>query len=199
MKRLLALSVFIFIAVFIGKVYAPDEQKIKVCLSVKCDDDDTESFIKSYIRRELRGLRDVEIVNIERRGDEVNSWKNGWDSGRFDLSILAMKIETTELVCIHHIFQERFNHLNIKAEIKNRFYDAGEDMGEAITRLEEFESSLSEKQKTEFSALTLFLLHRGFVNNSGLVIVGKDRLKDECKRIVVAFDTNVLERVRKIR
>ena len=118
MKRFLVLPILIFILTFIGNAYAPDQQKIKVCLSVTCNDDDTESFIKSYIRRELRGLRDVEIVNIERPDDYVNSWKNGWDNRAFDLQILAMKIETTELVLIHHIFQERFNYLNIKAEIK---------------------------------------------------------------------------------
>lgn len=195
MKRFFTLSILILLAVFIGNAYAPDEQKFKVCLSITCDDDDTESFIKSYIRRELRGLRDVEIVNIEKRGDYANSWKNGWDSGRFDLRILAMKIETTELVFIHHIFQGRFNHLNIKAEIKNRF----NDIEEVRTRLAEFESSLSEEQKTVFSTLTMFLLHPAYDGYSGIASVGKDRLKEACKKIVVAFDTNVLERAREIR
>ncbi len=192
MRRIFALSIFIFIVIFIGNAYAPDEQKFKVCLFITCNDADTESFIKSYIRRELRGLRDVEIVNIENSDDMLNSWKGGWNSGRFDLEIFAMKIKTTEIISIFYEFRERFNHLNIKAEIKNRYYD----IEKVRTRLEKFESSLSEEQKTEFSTLTMFLYHPTFDENSGMASIGKDRLEEACKKIVVDFDTNVLEEAR---
>ena len=45
----------------------------------------------------------------------------------------------------------------------------------------------------------MFLLHPAYDGNSGIVSVGKDRLKEACMKIVVAFDTNVLERTREIR
>ncbi len=47
MRRFLALSILIFIVIFIGNAYAPDVQKFKVRLVLTCDDADTKSFIKS--------------------------------------------------------------------------------------------------------------------------------------------------------
>ena len=56
---------------------APEKQKPKFMVEVlvECDDKNTEAFIESHIKRELRGLRDVEIV----------------DYGKYVLSIVAME------------------------------------------------------------------------------------------------------------
>ena len=163
-------------------------------LSVTCNDADTESFIKSYIRRELRGLRDVEIVNIESSDDNINSWDNGWDSGRFDLSILSIKEKTTEIISVCFEFRERFDFLNIKAAINRRGLLARRE-------LENFESSLSKKQRTALTFFTMFLSHTPpHGKYSGIMLtISKNKLEEMCKTIVVQFDTNVLEKAREER
>ena len=54
--------IFFFTAIFIGA----DEKlprKIPVSVAISCDDDTTKSLIESYIKRELRSLGDVSIVD----------------------------------------------------------------------------------------------------------------------------------------
>lgn len=71
MKRLLAFSVLIFIIGFLGNAYAPDEQKFKVCVVVSAPEEDKteEDIIESHLKRELRALGDVVIV------DEKDDWQ----------------------------------------------------------------------------------------------------------------------------
>ena len=73
MKRLLALSVLIFIVGFIGNAYAPDEQKFKVYVEVMRNEPDEEKtendIIETHLKRELRDLGDVKIV------DEMDDWQ----------------------------------------------------------------------------------------------------------------------------
>ena len=65
MKQLLTISILVLI--FVGNAYAPDEQKFKVCVVVdENDEDKTEiQIIRSHMKRELRILGDVEIVDVK--------------------------------------------------------------------------------------------------------------------------------------
>lgn len=71
MKRLLACSILLFIAVFTNNAYAPDEQKFKVCVLVSAPEEDKreKDIIESHLKRELRALGDVVIV------DEKDDWQ----------------------------------------------------------------------------------------------------------------------------
>jgi hypothetical protein len=69
MKQLLVMSILVFI--FIGNAYAPDEQKFKVCVLVSAPKEDKteEDIIESHLKRELRALGDVVMV------DEKDDWQ----------------------------------------------------------------------------------------------------------------------------
>ncbi len=71
MKQLLAVSILVFI--FVGNAYAPDEQKFKVYVEVLkkvLDEEKNEhDFIESHLKRELRALGNVVIV------DEKDDWQ----------------------------------------------------------------------------------------------------------------------------
>ena len=71
MKRLLAFSVLIFIIGFISNAYAPDVEKFKVCVLVSAPEEDKteKDIIESHLKRELRALGDVIIV------DEKDDWQ----------------------------------------------------------------------------------------------------------------------------
>lgn len=56
----------LFSVAFAGeKTHAQVPHKFKVHVNVNCDDEDTESLIQSYIKRELRSLGDVHIVGFD--------------------------------------------------------------------------------------------------------------------------------------
>ncbi len=64
MKQLLAISILVFI--FVGNAYAPDVQKFKVYVHVSTpeEEDKTEKqIIEVTLKRELRALGNVEIVD----------------------------------------------------------------------------------------------------------------------------------------
>lgn len=63
MKQLLVMSILVFI--FVGSAYAPDEQKFKVCVLVSAPEEDKteKDIIESHLKRELRALGDVIIVD----------------------------------------------------------------------------------------------------------------------------------------
>ena len=63
MKQLLVMSILVFI--FVGSAYAPDEPKFKVCVFVSAPEKDKteEDIIESHLKRELRALGDVIIVD----------------------------------------------------------------------------------------------------------------------------------------
>ncbi len=148
------------------------------------------------VKRELRGLRDVEIVNIGEGPEEyLKSWGNGWDSVRFELVIIAMKYKPTNITAISYTILERFNCANISAEIRN----VHGGLEPLRIHLEQFELSLSEEQKNAISALTFGLYHRIEDSMVGLMLVGKDSLEEMCKKIVVNFDIEVLEKAREER
>ncbi|MDE0316568.1 MAG: hypothetical protein OXM61_16910 [Candidatus Poribacteria bacterium] len=67
MKQLLAISIIVFI--FVGNAYAPDVQKFKVYVGIKRDVPDEEKtekdIVETHLKRELRALGDVKIVNFE--------------------------------------------------------------------------------------------------------------------------------------
>ncbi|MCE2402749.1 hypothetical protein J4G08_17930 [Candidatus Poribacteria bacterium] len=84
MKRFLTVSILVFLAVFIGNAYAPDVNKFKVCVVVGYEKEvKTEAdIIESHLKRELRLLGDVTIV------DEKDDWQ--W---RIQIGILGHKYE----------------------------------------------------------------------------------------------------------
>ena len=63
MRKILALTTVSAILMFgfIGQA-ADDRFRFKVDVSVTCDDENIKSAVESYIKRELRALRDVDIV-----------------------------------------------------------------------------------------------------------------------------------------
>ena len=62
MKKLMTLSIVMttLMLVFIGQ--AADRSQFKVSVAVYSDDKNTISFIESHIKRELRSLRDIDVV-----------------------------------------------------------------------------------------------------------------------------------------
>ena len=82
MKRLIAISTLVII--FVGNAYAPDDQKLKVCVFVTEDKDNKteQSIIESHLKRELRALGDVVIVDKE----------DDWES-RIMINILGHKYQ----------------------------------------------------------------------------------------------------------
>ena len=72
MKKLLILSIAMttFMLVFIGQ--AADKPRFKVSVNVACDNKNTESFIESHIKRELRSLRDVNVVEFDLKTNDFN-------------------------------------------------------------------------------------------------------------------------------
>ena len=67
-KQLLAISILVFI--FVGNAYAPDEQELKIYVNVSANEDDQieKDIIESHIKRELRALGNIDIV------DEKDYW-----------------------------------------------------------------------------------------------------------------------------
>ena len=112
MKRLLALSVLIFIIGFIGNAYAPDVQKFKVSVSVginkNSESEISKAAIQSYINRELRSLKDVQIV----ADDYPGIWKYNIDVSMF--AITRKGGISTGSASISTLFLEKIenNHFN---------------------------------------------------------------------------------------
>ena len=82
MKRLLAFSILLFTTMFTNNAYAPDIHKFKVCVGVSAPEVDKteEDIIESHLKRELRALGDVVIV------DEKDNWQF-----RIRVSIVGVK------------------------------------------------------------------------------------------------------------
>ena len=72
MKRLLALTILLLSAVFIGNAYAPDIQKFKVCINVLAGEKSKADgkFIERNIKSELGDLGDIDIVE-----DILDDWE----------------------------------------------------------------------------------------------------------------------------
>lgn len=144
--------------------------KFKVEIAVSCEENNTKAFIESHIKRELRSLQDVEIVN----------------SGRYYLSIVAIELEyetsdrKTGGIVVARMFQRGYkpdtvlNKLMAAYPVNTKGYNELRDSG-AILDL------LSLHDKVHF----------------GLNVSMRKDLDEICKEIVVRFDTQMLEPDRK--
>ena len=96
MKKLLILSIVMttFMLVFIGQ--AADRPQFKVSVVVGCDDKNTKAFIESHIKRELRSLRDVDVV------------KNDMETNDFHIMIIAIGSKNGTIA----IFSNFYNYFN---------------------------------------------------------------------------------------
>ena len=69
MKKLLIALTTLILMLPIGNAYAPDEQKFKVCVDMNINPREEyrtqQRIIESHLKRELRALGDVEIVDTE--------------------------------------------------------------------------------------------------------------------------------------
>ena len=137
--------------------------KFSVEISVSCEDDNTKAFIESHIKRELRSLQDVEIV----------------DTGKYKLSIVTVEPEyktsgrKTGKIAAAYQFQRRYNPA-IVINMLTKAYPGKE----------------YQKQRGDI-ALELLFLHDK--ETFGLITDDTDDLDGICKSIVVKFDTQVLE------
>lgn len=71
MKHLFALTILISIVVFIGSAYAPEPKKYKVWVNVHAGDEDKieQDIVESHLKRELRALGNIVIVDINDEWD----------------------------------------------------------------------------------------------------------------------------------
>ena len=163
-KQLLAISILVFI--FVGNAYAPDVQKFKVGVSVKCDNKTTKGLIESNIKRELQQLQDVAIINPEK---ELANYillpffvdhrdKLGRKNG--DISISTQSLESVFL------YRRLKPHLS-RDKLKELFIDSG-------------------KFPVYFQKYISTYLITGNITD----------LANHCRMIVDDFDTNVLEKTR---
>lgn len=151
---------------------APEEQKpkFKVEVLVTCKDENTKAFIESHIKRELRSLQDVEILDIAPTyilsivAIEFEYGTSGRKTGDIALGSQFLRyyspfVEVSELARASPVGStERFTLANASFELPLFAYDKAE--------------------------------HRLDVGN-------KTRLDELCKSIVVKFDTKMLEPDRK--
>ena len=105
MKRLLVVSLLVFLVGFIGNVYAPDVQKIPVYVDVSTGVSFNNEHVKplairieSYIKRELRALQDVDITNKE--------------NGKYIIAIMVVKRAGTGDVAIGSMLLYKFLPIN---------------------------------------------------------------------------------------
>ena len=101
MKKLMTLSIVMttLMLVFIGQ--AADRPQFKVSIAVGSNDKNTISFIESHIKRELRSLRDVDVIEYD---VETND---------FHISIVAAGIGNRSIGTSYN-FYNYFNDDDIK-------------------------------------------------------------------------------------
>ncbi len=70
-KPLLTLTILISIVVFIGNAYAPEPKKYKVWINIRAGDEDKieQDIVESHLKRELRALGNIVIVDINDEWD----------------------------------------------------------------------------------------------------------------------------------
>ncbi len=101
--------------------------KFSVEISVSCEDDNTKAFIESHIKRELRSLQDVEIV----------------DTGKYKLSIVAVEPtykasgRKTGQIAAAFRFQRRYNPATIinNLPVDSKEYKVIRDSGAIVELL----------------------------------------------------------------
>ena len=164
MKKILTLTTTaILIFGFIGQ--AADD-RFKVYVSVTSDDENIKAAVESYIKRELRALRDVDIV--AKYGDATCFLKilAGEDESR-----AGTKLGYTIAYCYYERFSFSPPFLgNISGDTSN--------------------------VKSYVRIVEKFAFYDPLL---GVVGGGTNDLKELCERVVVKFDTYLLELIRKQR
>ena len=181
MKRLMPLSIAIatFVLVFIGQAA---DVRYKVYVDVQCKDEDTKAFVESHIKRELRALQDVDIgggIPIPRIFILVIVDEIKYMSGR-----------TTGLIAISYAFVESF------ADYFMDEYVIPDKRGDALARLYKSLDEYVIPDKRGTALEDLWDAYR--LPHLNLMTCSKPILDEACKKIVVKFDTNVLEPLRRL-
>lgn len=148
--------------------------KFEVELSVTCDDDNTKAFIESHIKRELRSLQDVEIV----------------DTGKYKLSIVAVAPtykssgQKTGSIAVSYTFLKQFYPTSVFKKLLDTHQKGTKAYDEMRDLLYSYDIV------SEFFSLYHYPHH-------GIRTGDTDDLDSICKNIVVRFDTQILEPDRK--
>ncbi len=172
MKRLLAMSILVFI--FVGNAYAPDVDKFVIAVHVECSDKITKDLIESYIKRELRSFSDVKIFRAD-----------GNLSHTHELILLAIETKSkitgnkTGNIIISAVFTESIRLLNILEP----HLPVGTQMD--IWRLIYRDKVLPDRYSNVINNIVYF--------------TETNESHDACKKIVANFDTDVLEKAREKR
>ena len=172
MKRLLTLTILVFIVGFIGNAYAPDEQKFKVYVNVTCDNTGTKSLFESHIKRELRALQDVDIISeTETKSGEIFPYYRLRLTVRVQLGIFAAA----------YVFDEPFYRST-----------AFEELVEAMKK-----KSLHCSSQL-FNIITNTVVDNSLVNLYQVgVLTGKiEDIPISCVDLIAGIDTEVLEKAR---
>ena len=97
MKKFYIFSLFMLIFI-IGNTYAPEQSKFGVVVSITCEDESLKNLIESNVKRELRALHDVEIVELW--GDVytyeltivlLENERNGTKTGQLSIATMYMR------------------------------------------------------------------------------------------------------------
>ncbi len=185
MKRLLAVSILIFLVGFIGSAYAPENQKFTVFVTVDCKDKNTNSLIQTHVKKELRLLQDVEVV------------------GSYDDAIFLFKIIVIEPltpnglksgnIVMTYSFQERFFASSALPPFLRKRYPerfpapANESDNDTLVA-----ALLGYDTLRELLVLTPIV----FAHDWGLSVGETINVPNQCVQIVSIFDTKVLKKFR---
>ena len=149
-------------------VIEKQKPKFEVGVSVTCDDENTKAFIESHIKRELRSLQDVEIVDV----------------GKYELSIVAIETKAsgrkTGNIAVASMCLRQYN----SDTILNKLMDAYPVNTKGYNELRDSGVILD---------LMLIYDKTKLILNTGM----REDLDEICKEIVVDFDTQMLEPDRK--
>ena len=183
MKQLLIFFILMFIVGFIPNAYAPDKLKFHVHLDVTCEHKDTKAFIESHIKREIRSLQDVRFVS-----ESAENYNN-----IFDLWIVAIEPTYKSGSKVEHKGGQYNSGLWLAREVGNIILAYG--------WREKFSNSYIRKSISEESWKVLEPIRSLIYINPRSVLLTDDTedLDKMCKTLVVTFDTEALERIRKLK
>ena len=186
MKKIICLLVVISVYFTGEPTYAPQDipdRKFEVLVNVACSDDMTQTLIESYIKRELRSLGDVEIV--DKKDPErilsltaiAHTSTSGNKTGDTSIAVMRASKRTCWSDILHALwdYQQTFEKDLSDAERKSR-----------VRKMREIANEHGSFSTYYYPDLSLV------VN-----IKNKD-LQNTCKEIVAEFDVKDLEPIRKI-
>lgn len=199
MRRLLTLSIaipIISVLCFIGQPLKSQESvplrnvsnKFVVGVYVSCDDNITKSSIESYIKRELRNLKDVIVYTQNSRGYPD-----------YGLSLIVMEPTTAQGI--------KTGHTIISAVYVNFIYFddiiAYKDLvrdGSNLLTTEEYAFLMGRFTPIEkiLNGIPPFL-YTDFIDNVLYYEPDPTNISHACKQIVANFDTKALEKAREER